>query len=104
MTTYFKTHQKGLCLLCIVVSTVSDVKGELKVTVYLKILSGERCFVFFIESIKLGFLHSNFVTPPAGTDGAKGRSIVPDFVQSTCLMGMMLLKSVKYIIFFLHCH
>lgn len=34
-----KTHQKGLSLLCVVARTVSDVKGELKAAVYLKILS-----------------------------------------------------------------
>ena len=92
MTTFFKTHQKGLCLLCIVACTVAGVKCELKDAVYLKILSWEKCFVFFIEGIKLGFPHSNFISPPAGADGAKGRSSMPDFVQSIYLMGKMLLN------------
>lgn len=93
MTAYFKTQQKGLCLLCIVACTVSGAKGELKAAVCLKILHWEGWFVFFIESIKLGILHSNFITPPSVAADAKGRSSEPGSVQSTYLMGLMLLKS-----------
>lgn len=46
-----KTHQKGLNFLCVVVCAVSDVKGELKSPVYLKILSWGGCFVSFIMCI-----------------------------------------------------
>ena len=99
MTIYFKTHQKGLCLFCVVSCTVSGAKGELKVVIYWKNLSWEDCSAFFIESIKLGFLHSNIITPAAVADGTKGRSTLLDFVQSTCLVGMMQLKSGRYIIF-----
>lgn len=44
-----KTYQKGLSLLCVVACTVSDVKGELKAALYLKILSWGGCFVSFIR-------------------------------------------------------
>lgn len=85
-------------MLCMVACAASGVKGELKLNIYVKILSQEGCSVFFIENIKLEFLHSNFITPPAGADGTEGRSTALDVVQSTYLREMMLLKSVRYIV------
>lgn len=79
----FQNTLERTVFLCIIAHTVTGVKGELKVAAYLKILSWERCFVFFIEGKKLRFLHSNFITSSAGADRAKGRSTVPHFVPST---------------------
>lgn len=74
------THQKGLSLLCVVACTVSDVKGEGKAAVHLKILSWGGCFVSFV------MYSSSFTTSPAGADGGKGRNSLTDFVQNTSLM------------------